>query len=512
MKRIITIFLALLLLVFPLTAFADPPDVEEELIEALKADGTLDPEALDCGGAILVDARTGQVLFEKNADQQYFPASITKIMTCLLVLEYVEEHPEVMDSTITIEKTYYLEENAANIGTRIGEEFRFKDLIYGLMLASGNEIGIILGEEIAGDLNTFIDMMNARAQELGMVNTHYNNPHGLNDPTHLTTARDQSILAVEAMKNDLFREIVATDVYTCPETNKSDARRWSNHNKLMLGETTDDSQAYDKAIGIKTGYTSKAKCTLVSAAREEETGEEYIAVCMYGRNTEARFHSCRVMLEYGFTAYDQTDTSLYLDLFSGKDIAVPGAQEGYTLSYKAEGAPMYITRTVSDMEQLKADPTAYLNLKAELKSDLSAPIMAGDVVGSFTYTLGDQFLGTGNLIATNDVPVPEPDPTPTPVPTKAPAANKPGSLQQGTDSDPTSIWGWVALALFLVMLILVAALIVQLMMNRNNPSSRTENRRGGESSRSSAARSSRRDRRNHAQGTPRTDASSRRKR
>ncbi len=473
-NRIICAVLALLLAVVPLNAFATPPDPTAELTGVLNEDGTINENKLNVGAAMLVDARTGEVLYEYNADQQYFPASITKIMTCLLVLEYLDRVPTAMDATITIEKNYRLEDGASNIGVTIGEHFRFKDLLYGLMLASGNEIGIILGEYIAGDIDTFIGMMNEKAAELGMTNTHYNNPHGLNDPTHLTTARDQAILAVAAMKNETFRKIVKTPTYTCPATNKHSARTWSNHNKLLLGGTSDDGESYARATGIKTGYTSKAKCTLVSSARDDNTDEEYIAVILYGANTSARFKACRVLLEYGFTHFDQMNAALYLPLLPQRGIEVAGAAEGQTLNAHLLGEDFYLTGLPDEIEAMKNDPASYFTVVPSYK-DLEAPVYAGDSVGTYQLFYGDRLLGEGTLIASNTVESPVQE-TPAPTgkktdeATKAPTVVNKDDLKPNPTTDPqdlvptpssSRVWFWLVL-IGLILVVLIALICIVL--------------------------------------------------
>jgi len=463
MKKLVAFCCILLSLLFvPLPVLAAIPDAAEELEGALNSDGTLDEDDLNVGGAILVDAHSGEVLFEKNADEQYFPASITKIMTCLLVLEHVEEHPEALNSTVTVQKTYVLEDNASNIGAKVGEQFNFKDLMYGLMLASGNEVGIILGEEIAGDIDTFIDRMNEKAQELGMTNTHYENPHGLNDPEHLTTARDQALLAVEAMKNDLFRQIVTTNVYTCPATNLSGARVWPNHNLLLVGADSSDSEAYDKAIGIKTGYTSLAKCTLVSAAREDETQEEYIAVVLYGTNSAARFKSCRIMLEYGFTHYDLLDGADYLDQFD-QEVPVNNAESGETFTAQAVGEDLYYTDAAHQIEEIKADPGGFLEMEYTWHENLTAPIAKGDVVGIFTMKCSGLVLGTGNMVAAEDVAaLPESTPELTAAPGKTIAPVTTSAPDRKDMTWQAKLWVALLVLLALLFIALLSALIYQL--------------------------------------------------
>ena len=239
MKRITSWFFifVLMLTLFMGTAQAAAPAYE----------GDVGPYAV-----MLLDAATGDVLYEKNADETIEPASTTKIMTLLLALENAD-----MDSEVTISS------NAANQGGSLlhvstGEKIKMKDLLNGMMLASGNDAAVAVAEAVGGSESGFADMMNAKASELGMTKSHFVVPHGMHEDNHYSTARDMSLLTIYAMQNEDFAKIVGQASYTMPADNKhSSTWEVKNTNKLLLSDS-DNKYYYKYATGIKTGSTPAA--------------------------------------------------------------------------------------------------------------------------------------------------------------------------------------------------------------------------------------------------------------
>lgn len=185
--------------------------------------------------AILVEGETGEVLFEQNSTARRAPASLTKVMTAMLVIEKIDRGELGAEQTITVSPTA-LEGLAADGSTqniKAGEEMSLKDLLYCTLVASANEACNILAETVSGSVDSFVALMNQRAAELGMEGTHYANPHGLHDPDHYTTAYDLWLLAREAMTHPLFRQIVSTVDYYVPPTNLSEQRHFYNTNALL---------------------------------------------------------------------------------------------------------------------------------------------------------------------------------------------------------------------------------------------------------------------------------------
>ena len=203
----------------------------------------------DAKAAILINAETGDVLYEKNATEKAYPASTTKIMTALLVLENMQT-----DDTITLtEEDVDLASGSSNAGLKEGETLTVEDLLYCLMLPSANEAANAFAREIGGSTEGFADMMNKRAKELGCVNTHFVNANGLHDENHYTCAKDLALIAQEAMKHELFATVVNTAQHRLPDTNKQQSRIILTTNHLILSRYSD--AYYDSAHGIKTGRT-----------------------------------------------------------------------------------------------------------------------------------------------------------------------------------------------------------------------------------------------------------------
>lgn len=241
-----------------------------------------DAPALCARRAILLDAGSGRVLYEKDADEKSLIASTTKIMTGLLVCEHggLDVEFEVPAAAVGVE--------GSSMYLKAGEQVTPRALLYGMMLRSGNDAATALAIYVAGSCEAFAAKMNARAQELGLGYTHFANPHGLDSEENYSTARDLATLTREALKNGTFREIVGTKSVTAAD------RCLTNHNKLLW--------RYDGAIGVKTGYTKAAGRILVSAA--ERSGRTLIAVTICDPD-DWRDHVR--LLDYGFSQYEQAE-------------------------------------------------------------------------------------------------------------------------------------------------------------------------------------------------------------
>lgn len=250
---------------------------------------------VEAEGAVLLDAATGKVLFGKNENTQFFPASITKVMTALLVLEHCR-----LDEVVTFSEaaTTNLESGAVALGITEGDKLTVEQCLYGLLLKSANEIGNGLAEHVAGSVSAFAERMNARARELGCLNTNFKNPHGLNDAEHKTTPYDMALILRAALENETFRRIDTTRTYEFPATKKAAARTITMGHKMMYPS---DSRYYEGIIGGKTGYTSLAGNTLVTGA--ERNGVRLIAVVMKSKNTH--YQDTKAMLDYGFANYEK---------------------------------------------------------------------------------------------------------------------------------------------------------------------------------------------------------------
>lgn len=242
-------------------------------------------------GAILYDATHDRVLFEKNADTKFYPASITKLMTALVVLEHTD-----LNDTVTFSKSAVtnLESGAVTLKLAEGDKVSVKDCMYGLLLKSANEVANGLAEHVAGSVSKFADMMNAKAKELGCTNTNFVNPNGLNDPNHYTTARDMAKIAKAAFENKTLCQIDSTLSYKFPATKNANQERTLTPGHKMLYPS--DSRYYEGIIGGKTGYTSLAGNTLVTCV--EKDGVRLIAVILKAKSTQ--YVDTKAVLDYGY--------------------------------------------------------------------------------------------------------------------------------------------------------------------------------------------------------------------
>jgi serine-type D-Ala-D-Ala carboxypeptidase (penicillin-binding protein 5/6) len=237
--------------------------------------------------AILMDQETGRVLYEKDAHTKSRIASITKIMTAILAVESGK-----MDKTVTVSANAAGTEGSS-IYLKPGEKIKLEDLVYGLMLRSGNDSAVAIAENVGGSLEGFVYLMNEKAKEIGMTNTHFENPHGLDDhENHYSTAYDMAILTRYAMKNKTYKKIAGTKSYKSPDPNNKWDRTWRNKNRLLT-------QLYKYTTGGKTGYTKRAKRTLVTTASKDN--ENLIAVTLNGPDD---WNDHINMFEYGFKNYD----------------------------------------------------------------------------------------------------------------------------------------------------------------------------------------------------------------
>ena len=251
---------------------------------------TLKQPEIQAQGAVLMDAATGNLLYSKEAETKFYPASITKLMTALLVAEKCS-----LDDTVTFSKTAVtnLESGAVSLGLVEGDKLTVRQSLYGLLLKSANEVANGLAEHTAGSISKFADMMNARAKELGCTNTNFVNPNGLNNSNHYTTPHDMALIARAAFQNGTVSKIASTLSYQIPATQKAAARTISLGHKMLY---PNDARYYQGVIGGKTGYTSLAGNTLVTCA--ERDGVRLIAVIMKSKSTQ--YTDTSALLDYGF--------------------------------------------------------------------------------------------------------------------------------------------------------------------------------------------------------------------
>lgn len=282
MKRFLAILLAVFFLVSPVNnqaaaANEAPPIISES--------------------AVLMDAETGQVLFEKSMHMKLYPASITKVMTVLLGIEKGQLQDYI---TMSREAVYSIKRGSSHIALDEGEQITLEQALMAAMLPSANDASNGIAEHVSGSIADFARLMNQRAREAGALNSSFVNPHGLPDEKHVSTAYDMAMITQEALKNEKFREILGTVRYTIPPTNKNDEVRdlWSEHRML-----TTNQYHYDGVIGGKTGYTRESQNTLVTVARRGN--RELIAVVMKSENYGV-YKDTIALFDYGFNEFVET--------------------------------------------------------------------------------------------------------------------------------------------------------------------------------------------------------------
>lgn len=326
-----------------------------------------DPPATSATSTIVIDAYSGQVLYEDNADEQRAIASITKIMTTYLAVEDMTVDDPRLDEVYTVsEHAAASDEDGTSMYFEAGDEVTMEVLLYGTMLRSGNDAAVALAEACAdGDEDAFIDRMNEKAQELGMTNTHYSCPNGLIDEDNYSTARDMAKLAKVAMENELFAKLAGTWYIELGDY------QIENHNMLL-------DQMKGECIGIKTGFTTLAGRTLVSCAQRD--GSKFIIVTLNDQND-----------------YDDHE-ALYNWAFENYPANVL-CEEGETVTTFHVGnqdVPLVAAQTlVASAPQSEENP---ITCTMELPGQVSGAISQGAVAGTVTYQVGGEVLGTVDLL------------------------------------------------------------------------------------------------------------------
>lgn len=303
---------------------------------------------LQARAAILMDAETGQVLYAKNAHQKLPPASLTKIMTAIVVLERCRLDDSVKASPRAVNA------QPSSMHLRVGEEVKVRDLLYALMLRSANDAAVALAEHTAGSVEAFAQLMNTKAQELGAKNTHFVNPHGLHHPKHLSTAYDLALITRYAMEHATFREIVKTPYYI--------VERSLNQEDLWMVNKAKFLEQYPYAEGVKTGYTNPAGFCFAGAAYKD--GRRLITVVL---NSPQREADTIALMEHGFNDWER------IELSAGKVVGTAPVRNGE-----------------SDQVAVRLEkPLVWVVPKAQraryrwrlMATSLSAPVRAGDPAG-----------------------------------------------------------------------------------------------------------------------------------
>ena len=357
----------------------------------------------DARAALLIDVESGETLYEKAAHERNFPASITKVMTALLVFEAVDAGQLRLDQEITARESAFenLASDGSTAGIKAGETMTVENLLNCLLIVSANEAAHILAEAVAGDIDAFVARMNERAQQLGCTDTHFANPSGLHNDRHYTSAWDIYLITREAMTHEGFMTIVGRKAYTVPATNIAKERELHSTNYLISTWRTGwPGYYYEDARGIKTGSTPEAGYCLVATA--VRANRQLISVVLGAERVtlddgtiQTRSFSETIRLfDHGFDDFKRMDL-IDTDEFICEVPVELSSETSYVVVHPAEALSRMVPAdlTLDDLERT-------VSLYAE---SVDAPIAEGDELGVITISYGDTEYGTVPLIALNDV-------------------------------------------------------------------------------------------------------------
>jgi len=464
MKRFIGVLLALALLIAPASALAE-----------------YDYESIPTPHMIVVDGDNPSVVFyERAADEKVYPASTTKIMTCLIALEYGNLDDEFMVGEEVLGTTVKFTSYSSLMGLQVGETVTLRDLVYGLMLVSGNDAGEAIAKHVGGSIDGFVELMNNKAAELGMTGTHYTNPHGVHNDDHYTTARDMAKLTSYALQNEDFCSIVQTLSYTVPANDvRTEPLVLTNTNRLLNAVEGDSYETvYKYAIGVKTGDTDKAGKCLVAAA--EKDGARVI-IAMFGDSADlynndkeltnlARFVNAASIFDYVFENEYQAISGNDLGLEKSFQTSVSNGNEDdladgqLTMSADLDSVTI---RALADRIAFYETNAGSITANVVLSTDVKAPIIAGQSMGYVEYNIGSETICTapltadfavGEVLEVESIEQPEETAVVTAAPDSTPLITK-GHKEWGTADVLT-------LVLILLIVLLIALIVVFVITER----------------------------------------------
>lgn len=353
-----------------------------------------DEPKIRSSAALLYEVNSGEIIYEKNIRQKAYPASTTKIMTALLAIENCQ-----MDEPVTVTRTALntVSPGSSIAGLQNGEVLTMYQMLECLLVASGNDAAAVIAAHVGGSVEKFVEMMNARSDELGCTSTHYMNPSGLHDENHYTTAEDLLKVTAEAMKHSEFTEIVARAQVTIPETNKVDHPRYFNNTNQLLSQATTSVNLYSKATGVKTGHTTPAGYCLVSSA--EDAGLSFIAVVLggyldeYSGRNYSYVDSINLFL-WGFSDFAYRTVVSSSDLVKELEIGL-AKEKDYVILRAAEDVTAFLHED--------DDIDAIFSKTISVREGITAPVEAGDVLGTMTIMRGSEVYARVDLVAMNTV-------------------------------------------------------------------------------------------------------------
>lgn len=356
--------------------------------------GAIEPMDVNSKASILIDATDGHDIYSENADEKLFPASLTKLMTALIVAENVPDFSTV----VTANESAFegLSAAGSSVGICAGEQMSVDNLLICLLVASANEAANILAEYVSGSVPAFVELMNSRATELGLNNTHFANPHGLHDADHYTTARDMAKIALEVRKHERLREICEMKDARIPATNLKDERYFFTTNSL-ISRYKELGYIYSHANGMKTGSTSQAGLCLVASA--EYNGKELVSVILGAdKDQEGRknhFLESKRLLVWGFENFSKATLIASSDIVC--EVKVKAAKDrDYVTGHVPESFSLMMP---NDFDKAKVE---YI---VDSEKQIEAPIKKDEEIGSVIVRYEGRDYATLPIVASYDVEI-----------------------------------------------------------------------------------------------------------
>lgn len=323
--------------------------------------------------AVVICEETGRILYNKNANERKKMASLTKLMTAIILVENCD-----MNENINVAKqSCYV--GGSEAGINPNDEVSAKDLLYGMLLPSGNDCAVAIAYHIGGNIENFASLMNKKAQEIGLKNTNFVNPHGLDSDEHYTTPYEMALIAKYARQYDIIRTAVSTNETTVTFGNRT--VNLHNTNRLL--------RTYSKATGMKTGFTNGANRCLVASASQDKLN--LIAVVLGSETSDIRFNDTQNILEETFNNYKYYDISSFLNIYIDIPI-IKGKQERYIKSYSEE-----------KFEALTEEEYSKIYVSQNIIPKIDAPMYKGTYLGTYTVSIDDEILYSENLYLEEDL-------------------------------------------------------------------------------------------------------------
>ncbi|NMA83287.1 MAG: D-alanyl-D-alanine carboxypeptidase [Epulopiscium sp.] len=355
--------------------------------------GVQTPPDIMSESAIVIEAKTGTILYEKNIHEQLPPASITKIMTAYLALEFGKLDDII---TFTDSAVFSIGRNSSHLWMVPDEEITLEQALYGMLLQSANEVSNGIAELISGSIEDFAELMTEKAHSLGATKTHFTNPHGLHDEEHYTTAYDMALIAKEAIKNQRFKEIIQTSLYEIPATNKNDIRYLHNQHYMFSGCLKNPKFHYEGSLGGKTGYTDQARHTLVTYASRNNMD----LICVVLKSEKPlMYEETTALFDYAFEQFSLVNIAEKNTTFAPIPLIYPKNKEPFDMiETTLENDVLVVLPKDAKVEDIRKTII--------LPYEVSESVKKHETLGEIVYFLDDQLLTKSPIVSKKNYELP----------------------------------------------------------------------------------------------------------